>query len=53
MLAELQEVCGHKPFAISAVTGDGLMPLVRRTFKVIEHIKALESDNEEEPEDVS
>lgn len=43
MLAELREVCGHKPFAISAVTGEGLMPLVRRTFKVLEHLKSLDN----------
>jgi GTP-binding protein len=47
MLAELREVCGHKPMSISAVTGDGLMPLVRRTFKVLEHLKAREDEAEE------
>lgn len=45
MLAELKEVCGHKPSAISAATGEGLMSVVRRTWRALEHLEQRESDD--------
>ncbi len=46
--AELEAECGHKPFVLSAITGDGMTPALRALKAIIEN--AVLAENPPEPE---